>query len=54
METQPNMKYLGPHDHGKEIATLNRLISVGWRLVLEPTITQNTKCHLKVQLVLEH
>jgi hypothetical protein len=34
-------------------ATLNRLISVRWRLVLEPIVTQNTKCHLKVQLVLE-
>jgi hypothetical protein len=33
--------------------TLNRLISVRWRLVLEPIVTQNTKCHLKVQLVLE-
>ena len=32
--------------------TLNMLISVRWRLVLEPIVTQNTKCHLKVQLVL--
>jgi hypothetical protein len=34
-------------------STLNRLISVRRRLVLEPIVTQNTKCHLKVQLVLE-
>jgi len=35
------------------VSTLNRLISVRRRLVLEPIVTQNTKCHLKVQLVLE-
>jgi len=34
-------------------STLNRLISVRWRLVLEPIVTQNTKCHMKVQLVLD-
>jgi len=28
------------------------LICVGWRLVLEPIVTQNSKRHLKVQLVL--
>ena len=31
--------------------TLNMLISVRWRLVLEPIVIQNTKCHLKVQLM---
>jgi hypothetical protein len=35
-----------------ESTTLNMSISVRWRLVLEPIVTQNTKCHLKVQLVL--
>ena len=39
-----------PHN----VATLNRLICVRWRLVLKPIVTQNTKSHLKVQLVLEH
>ena len=39
-----------PHN----VATLNRLICVRWRLVLKPIVTQNTISHLKVQLVLEH
>jgi hypothetical protein len=42
-----------PGEMDKLSSTLNRLISVRWRLVLEPIVTQNTKCHLKVQLVLE-